>query len=66
MAKKAPVEKDVKKHRKADVMHVSKQTKILAMYASLNDKSFRQFIKIMGDAETNYKLNGRLVLAGNG
>lgn len=50
--------------QKADVLKVSKSIKIMAAFASLRGFSKRQFIRIMGEAENNYKKNGRLVFGG--
>lgn len=49
---------------KADVLKVSKEVKIMAAFASLRGFSKRQVIRIMGEAEDNYKKNGRLIIGG--
>lgn len=58
------VGKEVKHHRRADVLHVSKSAKIMAAFASLRGFSFRQTIRALGEAEAEYKKNGRLILGG--
>lgn len=69
MSKKKVEEAPVKVKRKgtgpkADVLKVSKSVKIMAAFASLRGFSKRQVIRIMGEAEDNYKKNGRLVFGG--
>lgn len=49
---------------KADVLKVSKSIKIMAAFASLRGLNKRSFIRIMGEAEDNFKKNGRLVFGG--
>ena len=49
---------------KAGVLKVSKAVKIMAAFASLRGVSKRQVIRIMGEAEDNYKKNGRLIIGG--
>lgn len=49
---------------KADVLKVSKEVKIMAAFASLRGFSKRQVVRVMGEAEDNYKRNGRLIISG--
>ena len=69
MSKKKAEQAPVKVKRKGagtkvDVLKVSKEVKIMAAFASLRGFSKRQFIRVMGEAEDNYKKNGRLVFGG--
>jgi hypothetical protein len=67
MAKQKEQEPKVKKQykgAKSDLLKVSKGAKVMAAYASLRGFSYRQTIKSLGEAEHNYKLNGRLVHGG--
>lgn len=69
MSKKKDEQAPVKVKRKGagtkvDVLKVSKGVKIMAAFASLRGFSKRQFIRIMGEAEDNYKKSGRLVFGG--
>lgn len=69
MAKKkeeAPVVKVKKKGSapKADVLKVSKSAKIMAAFSELRGVNKRGFILAMGEAEDNYRRNGRLVFGG--
>lgn len=63
MAKKSAGE-GVKLNRRADVLKVSKESKIWAAFASLRGINHRTMIKIMGEAEDNYKRYGRLIIGG--
>lgn len=54
--------KDDKRHRRADVLHVSKEAKIMAAYHGIRGGSFRNAIMIFGEAEATYKKDGRLIL----
>jgi hypothetical protein len=63
----APVKVKVKKSNapvRADVLKVSKAVKIAATMAEVRGFSKRKYIRIMGEAEENYKNNGRLVFGG--
>ncbi len=60
----APVRAKGHKHVRADLLKVSKSVKIAAAMGSLNGHSFRNTIRIMGEAEDNYKRYGRLILGG--
>lgn len=52
--------KPVRAHR--DLLKVSKSAKIMAAFGSLRGLSFRDTIRILGEAEESYKANGRLIL----
>lgn len=69
MSKKKAEQAPVKVKRKgtgtkADVLNVSKEVKIMAALTPLRGFSKRQFIRIMGEAEDNYKKNGRFAFGG--
>lgn len=61
MAKKSAGEGS---NRKADVLKVSKESKLWAATSSLHGINRRSMIRIMGEAEENYKKYGRLVMGG--
>lgn len=46
---------------KADVLRVSKSIKVMAAMASLRGFNPKQVIRVMGEAEQNFKNSGRLV-----
>ena len=69
MGKAKVVEEKVKRkapHVRNDVLKVSKSVKAVAAWTKIRGGDYGSTIRIMGDAEANFKLNGRLVLQGNG
>ncbi len=67
MAKKevapTPRVKKVKPVRAPELLKVSKESKIYAAFAELRGVNKRAYIKTLGEAEANFKLNGRLILS---
>ena len=48
-----------------DVLKVSKSVKMLQAATEIRGGDGGAVVRIMGEAEANFKLNGRLVLSGN-
>lgn len=65
MAKtKDVVVKTKKGGSRADLLKVSREVKIIAAFATLRGFSMRKTIRSLGEAEDNFKKNGRLVFGG--
>lgn len=63
MSKMSKTQESHRKNR--GLLKVSKRHKIMATFASMRGFPFRQTILLLGEAEKNYKENGRLVLGEN-
>lgn len=63
MSKKKEAAPKVKKVRatKNTLLRVSKAAKIMAAMGAMRGVNFRQSIRLFGEAEAEYKANGRLV-----
>jgi len=64
--KEAPVKEKKKKPqaKKSNTINVSKSVKIMATMGQLRGQNFRQTIRLLGEAEDEFKRNGRLILKG--
>lgn len=64
--KEAPV-KEKKKNppaKKSNTINVSKSVKIMATMGQRHGQNFRQTIRLLGEAEDEFKTHGRLILKG--